>query len=46
MIGFSTSRSKQNSLAYLNDLQPDILISSGGALIKFKEVKKSADCVI
>lgn len=36
MIGVSTSRSEQNSLAYLNDLQPDILISSGGALIKFK----------
>lgn len=37
MIGVSTSRSEQNSLVYLNDLQPDILISSGGALIKFKD---------
>ena len=34
LIGVSTSRSEQNSLAYLNELMPDILISSGGALVK------------
>ena len=36
LIGVSTSRSEQNSLAYLNELMPDILISSGGALVKYK----------
>lgn len=35
MIGVSTSRSEQNSLVYLNELMPDILISSGGALVKY-----------
>lgn len=35
LIGVSTSRSEQNSLAYLNELTPDILISSGGALVKY-----------
>ena len=34
MIGVSTSRSEQNSLTFLDELKPDILISSGGALIK------------
>ena len=34
LIGVSTSRSEQNSLAYLSELEPDILISSGGSLIK------------
>lgn len=34
LIGVSTSRSEPNSLAYLNELNPDILISSGGALVK------------
>lgn len=33
-IGVSTSRSEQNSLTFLSELNPDILISSGGALIK------------
>ena len=36
LIGVSTSRSEQNSQAYLNQLTPDILISSGGALVKYK----------
>ena len=36
MIGVSTSRSEQNSLVFLNELMPDILISSGGALVKYK----------
>lgn len=34
LIGVSTSRSEQNSLAFLSELNPDILISSGGALVK------------
>ena len=34
LIGVSTSRSEQNSMAFLNELMPDILISSGGALVK------------
>lgn len=37
MIGVSTSRSEQNSLEYLNELMPDILISSGGALVKYRD---------
>ena len=35
LIGVSTSRSEQNSLVYLNELMPDILITSGGALVKY-----------
>lgn len=34
MIGVSTSRSEQNSMEFLSQLLPDILISSGGALVK------------
>jgi len=34
LIGVSTSRSEQNCLTFLPKLQPDILISSGGALVK------------
>lgn len=34
LIGVSTSRSEQNSLVFLKELMPDILISSGGALVK------------
>lgn len=34
LIGVSTSRSEQNSLTFLSELAPDILISSGGALVK------------
>lgn len=34
MIGVSTSRSEQNSMTFLSELLPDILISSGGALVK------------
>ena len=36
LLGVSTSRSEQNSLVFLNELMPDILISSGGALVKYK----------
>lgn len=34
LTGVSTSRSEQNTYAFLKDLQPDILITSGGALIR------------
>ena len=34
LIGVSTSRGEQNSLTFLDKLNPDILISSGGALVK------------
>lgn len=33
-IGISTSRSEQNSLPFLSALNPDILIASGGAVVK------------
>ena len=36
LIGVCTSRSEQNSLSFLDDLQPDVLITSGGALVKYK----------
>lgn len=34
LIGISTSRSEQNCLGFLRKIKPDILISSGGALIR------------
>ena len=34
LLGVSTSRSEQNSLPFLAELKPDILIASGGALVK------------
>ena len=34
LIGISTSRSEQNSLSFISALQPDIMITSGGALVK------------
>lgn len=34
MIGVSTSRSEQNCMIFLKELMPDILITSGGALVK------------
>lgn len=34
LLGVSTSRSEQNSLTFLKELMPDILIASGGALVK------------
>lgn len=37
LIGVSTSRSGQNVLSFTGKLQPDILITSGGALVKYKE---------
>lgn len=35
-IGVSTSRSEQNSLTFLSELDPDILIASGGAVVKYQ----------
>jgi len=35
-VGVSTSRSEQNSLSFLHELEPDVLITSGGAVIKFQ----------
>lgn len=34
MIGVSTSRSVQNSMFYISKLSPDIIIASGGAVVK------------
>lgn len=34
LIGISTSRGEQNCLKFLKELKPDILISSGGALVR------------
>ena len=34
LIGVSTSRCEQNSLKYISKLNPDILIASGGAVVK------------
>lgn len=37
MIGVCTARSEKNSMQFLHELNPDIVISSAGALVKFKE---------
>ena len=37
LIGVSTSRSEKNCLTFLPKLRPDIIISSGGALLKFHD---------
>ena len=37
LIGISTSRSEQNCLGFLREMKPDILISSGGALVRVNE---------
>lgn len=37
MIGVSTSRSEKNSMGFLSELNPDVTISSAGALVKFKD---------
>ncbi len=36
LIGVSTSRGEQNALSFISQLQPDVLIASGGALVKYK----------
>ena len=35
LIGVSTSRGEQNALSFIKELQPDVLIVSGGALVKY-----------
>ena len=35
LVGVSTSRGEQNSLPFIEELQPDVLITSGGALVKY-----------
>lgn len=35
LIGVSTSRGEQNALSFIEELQPDVLITSGGALVKY-----------
>ncbi len=37
LIGISTSRGEQNCLGFLREMNPDILISSGGALVRVNE---------
>lgn len=37
LIGVSTSRSEKNSLKFIAELSPDIIISSGGALVKYSD---------
>ena len=37
LVGVCTSRSEQNSLPFLAALSPDILISSGGAVVKYQD---------
>lgn len=37
MIGVSTSRSEKNSMEFITELNPEIVISSAGALVKYKE---------
>ena len=37
LIGVSTSRSEKNSLKFIEELRPDIVISSGGALVKYRD---------
>ena len=36
LIGVSTSRGEANALSFTEQLQPDVLIASGGALVKYK----------
>lgn len=37
LIGVSTSRSEQNCLPFVERLKPDIMISSGGALVRLRD---------
>lgn len=36
LIGVSTSRGEQNALSFIEKLQPEVLIVSGGALVKYR----------
>ena len=37
LIGVSTSRSELNALSFVEELRPDVLIASGGALVKYHD---------
>ena len=37
LIGVSTSRSEKNSMNYIREIMPDVLITSGGAVVKFRD---------
>lgn len=37
MLGISTSRGERNAQAFTEKLQPDITISSGGAMVRYKD---------
>jgi hypothetical protein len=37
MIGVSTSRSEKNCMEFITELNPDVVISSAGALVKYRE---------
>ncbi len=37
MIGVSTSRSEKNSMEFIAELNPDVVISSAGALVKYRD---------
>ncbi len=37
MIGVSTSRSEKNSIGFIAELNPDVVISSAGALVKYRD---------
>lgn len=37
MVGVSTSRSEKNSMEFIAELNPDVVISSAGALVKYND---------
>ena len=37
LIGVSTSRGETNSLLYISELRPEVVICSGGAVVKYKD---------
>ena len=37
LIGISTSRAEHNCIAFLSDLNPDVFIASGGAVVKYRD---------
>lgn len=37
LIGVATSRGEKNALAFLEELDPDLLIASGGAVVKYHD---------
>lgn len=37
LIGVATSRGEQNALSFIEELEPDVLIASGGAVVKYQD---------